>query len=50
MVLVSSEVVSKGEEGVMCKLDMEKVYDHVRWALLITCWGGWVLGGSRGGG
>lgn len=24
-------VVSKGEEGVLCKLDMEKAYDHVYW-------------------
>lgn len=28
---VADEVVGKGEEMVVCKLDMEKAYDHVRW-------------------
>lgn len=38
--LIPSECVDsrlKGEAlGIMCKLDIEKVYDHVNWAFLIN--------------
>ena len=35
---------------VVCKLDIEKAYDHVNWDTLFFCWRGWDLGIDGGDG
>ena len=30
--------------SVVCKLDIEKAYNHVNWEALLYLWVGWVLG------
>ena len=35
---------------VVCKLDIEKTYDHVNWETLFICWRGWALGVDGGDG
>ena len=53
-VLVANEVIDSVVRGnssaIMCKLDLEKAYDHVNWSFLIYVLTKWVLvrGGFRG--
>ncbi|RVX13643.1 Transposon TX1 uncharacterized 149 kDa protein [Vitis vinifera] len=56
--LIANEAIDlllKGDEaGVLCKLDLEKAYDHINWDFLLTVmqkmgfgekWAGWISGG-----
>ena len=40
VVLIANEVVDsrlkRNQGGVMCKLDIEKAYDHIRWKFLLV--------------
>ena len=53
--LIANEVIDsllkKKESGVLCKLDLEKAYDHINWAFLLSVlqkmgfgekWAGWI--------
>ncbi|RVW26078.1 hypothetical protein CK203_112555 [Vitis vinifera] len=37
-------IVKSNRGAILCKLDIEKAYDHVDWAFLLRCWRRWGLG------
>ena len=47
-VLIENEVLDSRlkslERGVICKIDIEKAYDHVNWGFLLAVMEKWVLG------
>lgn len=48
IVLIANEAIDSGlkgsKSGVICKMNIEKVYDHVNWGLLFAIMKKWVLG------
>ena len=47
-VLIENEVLDSRlkslERGVICKINIEKAYDHVNWGFLLVVMEKWVLG------